>query len=80
MSRNYERIAVRRRQVRAALAAGPLRQAEIADAIGITQSAASKILHRMLVDGDLKLVRAQAHSGCGPWPMRYVVADQSCST
>jgi DNA-binding Lrp family transcriptional regulator len=79
VSRNYERLEVRRRQVRHALGGGPLRQSEIASAVGITQSAASKILYRMLVDGDLKLVKAKVHAGRGPWPMRYSLADQPCS-
>jgi len=54
-----------------ALAGGPLTQAEIAERIGVEQACVSKVVRRMLDDGDLRLARAMRAAGRGPWPMRY---------
>lgn len=71
MTRSWVPLAQRRGQVLEALAGGPLTQAEIAERIGVKQACVSKVVRRMLDDGDLRLARAMRAAGRGPWPMRY---------
>lgn len=73
--RRWLPIAERREQVRAALAAGARTQREIAAALGVGQSAAAKIVRRMVEDGDVRLDRPVRGCGSGPWPARYALAD-----
>lgn len=81
MTRAWVAFEQRRGQVLKALAGGPLTQAALAEAMGVRQACVSKVLRRMLDDGDLKLAPAVRAAGRGPWPMRYEVArpSQRCS-
>lgn len=75
MKRPWVRIEQRREQLRAVLAAGPLNQAQIAQALGVKPTSADKFLRTLVADGFLTLAQPKAVSGYGPWPARYALAD-----
>ena len=73
MTRAWVPLITRREQVRAALAAGPLNQAELAATLGINRPAVSKIMRTLVDDGDVQFVPSVRGCGCGPWPTRYAL-------
>lgn len=76
MKRAWVAFEERRGQVLNALAGGPLSQAQLAAAIAVKQACVSKVVRRMLDEGDVRLAPSMRATGHGPWPMRYVVARQ----
>jgi len=64
------RIQKRHEQIRQALAEGPLNQAQIAEAIGLSQPRASQVLNQLIADGHVRLESAEPGLG-SKWRLRY---------
>jgi len=64
------RLAKRLDQIRDALAEGPLTQAQIAEAIGLSQPRASQVLNSLLAEGHVRMESAEPGLG-SKWRLRY---------
>lgn len=64
------RLKQRHAQIAEALASGPLTQAQIAEAIGLSQPRASQVLNALVADGHVRMESAEPGVG-SKWRLRY---------